>query len=151
MTLDVPTNSLIRFKIGSKDRLEQWIRLILYSFPALWASEESEIVVTVLAASLHTDCRPDIGSIGKLFTLPLSRGDHDRLMQLLYIALEGNPPIGESFEQDDEMEITWYPQEFDVAVPRPSFHELAESRAQLRSCLQAGLLPSDLEHLLHRD
>jgi hypothetical protein len=145
----------VEFTCGSRQELNNLTRLILYSFPSIWSDGSERRTVSFAAegessgesAGIEDDpyCL-DLGS-------DLSTADRARVVELLSFAIGQNTPVGEYLAYNDgayhrKSGYSWCVKREIVNVDRPSFHEIAEARSQLRENLKLSFSTADLDQLL---
>jgi len=145
----------VEFTCGSREELHQLTRLILYSFPPIWSDGSERRTVTFTAEGENSGERAgieddqyclDVGS-------DLPPDDRARVVELLNVAIGQNTPVGEYLAYNDgayhrKSGYSWCVKQEVVNIDRPSFHEMAEARSQLRKSLQLFLSIADLDRLL---
>jgi len=145
----------VEFTCGSRKELRGLTRLILYSFPSIWSDGSERRNVTFQTegessgerASLEEDEYDlDLGS-------DLASADRARVVELLNFAIGQNTPVGEYLAYNDgayhrKSGYTWSVKREAVEIGRPSFHEMAEARSELRDYLKLFLSASDRNRLL---
>ena len=145
----------VEFTCGSRQELERLTRLILYSFPCVWADGEEQRTITFFAEGENSGASAGLGEDANNldFAGEITRDERACLTELLNFAIGQNTPVGEELEYNDgplnrRSGYSWYAKSVDVEVTKPSFHEMAEARGQLRHNLEPLLTVADLERLL---
>ncbi|MGH7745009.1 MAG: hypothetical protein ACREQ5_09450 [Candidatus Dormibacteria bacterium] len=145
----------VEFTCGSREELHFLTRLVLYSFPMIWTdgSECRTITFTAKGESSGEGAglEEDQYSLNLGADLPAADGGH--VVELLNFAIGQNTPVGEYLAYNDgayhrKSGYSWCVKREIVNVPRPSFHEMAEARSQLRGSLKLFLSTADLDRLL---
>ncbi|MHB8412679.1 MAG: hypothetical protein ACYDDI_12155 [Candidatus Acidiferrales bacterium] len=145
----------VEFTCGSRKELRDMTRLILYSFPSIWSDGSERRNVTFKAeggssgegAGLEEDDYDlDLGK-------DLDCADRARVVELLNFAIGQNTPAGEYLLYNDgayhrKSGYSWCVKREAVEICRPSFHEIAEARSQLRDYLKLFLSDPDLDRLI---
>jgi len=143
----------LSFENGSEEELERVVRLVLYSFPAIWDNSREEVGVTVNAASENQSaCVDDYCEL--MEDGEISDATKDTLRELIDLGLRWNWPVGFHLEYNDGASgrASGYcesPNTIDYTIQKPSFHELAEARQELIQILtEHGMEDEAKQHLL---
>jgi hypothetical protein len=145
----------IEFTCGSQQELENLTRMVLYSFPSIWSDASEQRAITFSAQGQNSGEEAGLGEDPDNLELgdDLTPADRVRVVELLNFAISQNTPVGEELEYNDgpsnrKSGYTWYAKSVSVDVSRPSYHEMAEARSQLRQQLKISLSAADLRRLL---
>lgn len=145
----------VEFTCGSREELRTLTRLILHSFPPIWSDGADSPTVTFTAEGENSGEAAALESDEYYLKLgsELAQEDRDRIVELLDLAIGQNTPVGEYLAYNDgayhrRSGYSWHVKQEVVTVERPSFHEIAEARGQLRTQLKTCLSTLDLDRLL---
>lgn len=145
----------VEFTCGSRRELRNLTRLILYSFPSIWSDGSERRTVTFRAEGESSNERAGLEDDDYDLDLgaDLAGADRARVVELLNFAIGQNTPVGEYLAYNDgayhrKSGYSWSVKRETVDICRPSFHEIAEARNQLRDYLELFLSTSDLDRLL---
>lgn len=145
----------VEFTCGSREELRTLTRLILHSFPPIWCDGADSRTVTFTAEGENSGEEAALESDDYFLKLgsDLAPEDRERVVELLALAIGQNTPVGEYLAYNDGAHrrrsgYSWRVKQEVVIVERPSFHEIAEARGQLRTQLKTCLSTLDLDRLL---
>ena len=145
----------VEFTCGSRQELWKLTRLALYSFPSVWSDGSERRTVVFRAEGESSDERAGLEDDDYDLDLgpDLAGADRVRIVELLNFAIGQNTPVGEYLAYNDgayhrKSGYSWSVKRETVEICRPSFHEIAEARNQLREHLELFLSTSDLDRLL---
>lgn len=145
----------VEFSCGSRQELWKLTRLVLYSFPSVWSdgSERRTVVFRAEGESSDETAGLEDDDYDLDFGTDLAAADRARIVELLNFAIGQNTPAGEYLAYNDgayhrKSGYSWSVKRETVEIGRPSFHEIAEARSQLRDYLELFLSTSDLDRLL---
>ena len=150
-----PEEPDVEFTCGSREELNRLTRLILHSFPSIWSDGSERRTVSFTAEGDSSG--ESAGIEDDQYSLKLGSGlpkdDRLRVVELLNIAIGQNTPVGEYLAYNDgayhrKSGYSWCVKREVVNVDRPSFHEMAEARGQLREDLKVFLSTADLDRLI---
>ena len=145
----------VEFTCGSRQELRHLTRLVLYSFPSAWSDGSERRTVAFRAEGESSEERAGLEDDDYDLDLGtnLAASDRVRIVELLNFAIGQNTPVGEYLAYNDgayhrKSGYSWSVKRETVEICRPSFHEIAEARNQLREHLELFLSTSDLDRLL---
>jgi len=145
----------VEFTCGSRQELWKLTRLVLYSFPSIWSdgSERRTVVFRAEGESSDESAGLEDDDYDLDLGTDVAAADRARIVELLNFAIGQNTPAGEYLAYNDgayhrKSGYSWSVKRETVDICRPSFHEIAEARNQLRDYLELFLSTSDLDRLL---
>jgi len=145
----------VEFTCGSRRELKNLMRLVLESFPSIWSdgSELRNVAFTAEGESSGERARLEDDDYALDLGTDLAPADRARVVELLGFAIAQNTPVGEYLAYNDgayhrKSGYSWCAKRETIEICRPSFHEMAEARSQLRDHLKLFLSATDLDRLL---